>query len=237
MKRYWDFEERERAEMTMEQVESLLTAELMEAGVVRVESPVLLSVDPVEIPGTTLYGVKSGYYSLGGIGFRSPEDAATAVKLMVALDSSYIGGKDYKVINENSDAITIEPVAIHSRADLANHKSAVEKSAANKKANEAALVEYKKQTEAVDKVCDGVWDDWRDCQNTLADLRRVIRTLDDYTKTCDGDKSTAMKFLAKAFPAPQIQQAREWLDPDYVAEESAQPFAAVPALAVANTEF
>jgi len=210
MRRYWDFTEKERAEMTMEQVEGLLSAELMSAGVVRVQSPEMLPTDMPVIPGKTYYAIKSGYSTVRGVGFRNAEEAAEAVKLMVPLDSDYIGGSDYCRESDRSDKISIEPIIVHLRSDIANYRSAVEKSAANKTANEAATKKYIEDSKAVEKVLSGVWEDYRTCQRKLSELNKVVSTFDEYVAICDGDESKALVFLAKAFPSPSITEAMTW---------------------------
>ena len=210
MKRYWDYTEKERAEMTMEHVEALLSAELMAAGVVRVECPEMLPTEMPVIPGKTYYAVKSGYSTVRGIGFRNADEAAEAVKLMVPLDSDYIGGSDFCRESDRSDKISIEPIIVHLRSDIANYRSAVEKAAANKTANEAATNKYIEESKAVEGVLSGVWEDYRNCQRKLAELNKVIATFDEYVGICDGDDQKALVFLAKAFPSPRITEAMSW---------------------------
>ena len=210
MRRYWDYTEKERAEMTMEQVEGLLSAELMAAGVVRVECPEMLPTEMPAIPGTTYYAIKSGYSTVRGIGFRDADSAAAAVKLMVPLDSDYIGGQDFCREAERQDKISIEPITVHQRSDIANYRSSVEKAAANKTANDAATKKYIEDSKAVEAVLSGVWEDYRTCQRKMAELNKVVRTFDEYVGICDGDENKALVFLAKAFPSPSIKEAMVW---------------------------
>jgi hypothetical protein len=233
MKRYWDYDEKERAEMTMEQVEGLLSAELMEAGVIRVEAPTLLPTEAPEIPGTILYVIKAGYQT-PNFAYKTADDAAKAMEKAIPLGHDYLGNGTYIYTESKSasEGLTIEPLPIHTKGDVANHKSLVERAAANAKANEAANKTYTESCKAVSDVTDRVWVDWNNCRATLGTYQRIMRTLDEYTETCEGNRDTALKFLAKAFPQPDIDQAREWLDPDYVAETAAIPeYEAVIAMA------
>ena len=196
--------------MTEQQVEALMSAELMEAGVIKVTAPKLLPTDMPELTGITLWGIKSGYSVCNGFGFRSADDAATAMALMIPLDSEYIAGKSFVVESQKSDKLSIEKVTAHSRAEVVNNKSASELVAANTKNNETLLSEYRKAADAVIKVTQHVWGDWRECQRTAETYRKIVTTLGEYVGTCDGNREMAMTFLAKAFPQPDIDAAIEW---------------------------
>lgn len=208
MKRYWDYSEKERAAFTSEQVESLMAAELMEAGVVRVEQPEMLPTDMPEIQASALYTIKCGYSS-PTYAFRTAEDASKALSLALALDHDYIGGNYYHKTNPKRE-MTIEAVAIYDGADLANFRSSAEKMAANKDANDAALKLYQEACKSVDAVVQGVWADWHNCQATRRRYQKIIDTHTEYSGICDGDESKARVFLAKAFPQPDIDAAFDW---------------------------
>lgn len=208
MNRYWDLAEKQRAELSSEQVEAMLDTELMEQGVVRIEAPAMLPVDVPEIPSTTMYVIKVGF-GHPNYAYKTAEDAAVAMSTAVPLDGVYIGG-DYRYCPKPQGTLSIEPLAVHSAADVANNRKAAEQAAANKKANEKATSDYKLACKAVDEVCQGVWDDWHKCRALANRYRKVIATLAEYRTICDGDDKKAMVFLAKAFPQPDIDAAREW---------------------------
>ena len=209
MQRYWDYSEKDRAELTEDQVESLMAAELMEAGVVRVESPAELCCEMPELTGETWWTIKANY-SLPGFAYRNADDAAKAMAGATPLNYEYIGGQHYHIIAGTRKDIEIVPVVIYDGASLQAHKSAAEKAAANKKANEAAAQAYLESSRAVDAVVNGVWDDYRKCQATKRRFKKIVDTQAEYTKICDGDERKARVFLAKAFPQPDIDAAFEW---------------------------
>lgn len=197
----------------MQAVESLMDAELMVAGVIRVPKPDLLPTEEPEIPGTTFFGIKSGYSVVSGLGFRTADDAALVLKVGVALTSDYIAGKSFVCESNRSDKLSIEKITVHCPAEITNHRSAMEKVAANKKHNESVLQQHKAASEAVEKIVSGVWENWRACQRKLVELQRVIQTFDQYLKICEGKSAIAMTFLQKAFPQPVIDEAIAWLRP------------------------
>lgn len=209
MKRYFDYTERERSDMTESQVESLMAAELMAAGVLKVDRPELLPEEAPAIPGETMYGIKAGYYECRRFGFRTADDAATAMALMIPLGSKYIGGRDFPT-EKGADALTIEPFLVYSLADITNSKSVTEKFAANKKQNEAALAEYAKACDAITKVTDNVWENWHSCRSMAARLLKVCATFAEYQRLCDENDETSLKFLLKAFTVDEVTAAIAW---------------------------
>ena len=74
MKTYWDYTERERSEMTEDQVTALLDVELMSKGVLKVVAPILNKIEPVDLPTETKY-------EAGGILFVTVEQAQAFLAL------------------------------------------------------------------------------------------------------------------------------------------------------------
>jgi hypothetical protein len=82
MKRYWDYSEQERAELTAEQVEKLLAYELMEQGVLVVEPLRVEEIQEIKLPTRRVFMLSeaqqySGTTSLN-IGFETIEQAESA---------------------------------------------------------------------------------------------------------------------------------------------------------------
>lgn len=208
MNRYWDLSERERAELTSEMVDSMLSVELMERGVTRVDPPVLLPVEVPSVPRRRLYAIKRNSYSMSDVAYESAELAAKAVESGLWLSHEYIG--DESIWTVSRETLSIDCIEVADVGDMARVKSENDKAKANKKANDAALKDYKAGLQAVEEACEGVWEDWRECRAKQASYQRIIDTLKEYTAICEGDERKAGVFLAKAFKSPDIAAAREW---------------------------
>lgn len=208
--RYWDLSEKDRSELTSEQVEAFIDAELMEQGVVRVEAPTMLPVEVVEIPTQKLFVLKRDWQTCTTHGYKTAEAAARAMADAIAIDSEYVGGNSYSVIDKNRNALTIEMADVYTHGDLANVRKTVEQIAANKKANDKATQEYKDACTAVERILDGLWENYRECQSTAYRNQRVIDTYNSYVRTANDNAEIAANFLAKAFTAQDIDGAFEW---------------------------
>ena len=158
MKCYWDYTEKERAALTELHVEEMLAAELMEKGVVRVENPTLLPEETPELEGKTDYTIRSGYSS-PCFCYESPEKAAAGMANAIPLTQDYMAGDYLYSLSRGKRDMTIEPVTVYDRDAIADHKSAAEKTAANKKANTEALRIYNDACSEVSRVVQGVWVD------------------------------------------------------------------------------
>lgn len=216
MNRYWDLSEKDRSELTQEQVESLLTVELMEKGVVKVEPPIKVQVEEISPPSLTLFCVKAGYRD-PGCGYMKAEDAAEAARNAVALDYDYIGGVHYNKLGKGRD-VEITPVQVYTPEELQLQRAKIERNNAAKAANTKADEEYKAACKAVEDACSGVWDDWFEQRSTRSRYERIVKTYKEYLTTCDGNEEIAFKFLRKAYLDPEIALALEWFGVAVVAE-------------------
>jgi hypothetical protein len=215
MKRYWDFTEKQRANMAREQVDALLDFELMEAGIVKVDPPVFQPIEKIEVDRISIFEIKyeapTSYGSTSlKLAFRNAEDAAAFIALNpLLIDSKYEYGQTNFAVDA---AYSIEP------KEYPPFSSAV-KLAAKLKANEAAKSEnerlqsaYLKECKIVDDATKNVWDDWHECRARQEKYQRIINTRTDYIRLSEGNESVADSFLKKAFPQPDIAAAYEWFD-------------------------
>lgn len=209
MKRYFDYSEKERSEMTAETVDSLMARELMEAGVVAPKPPVLEDVPRFEATKTRVYRVKAGYSYLHGFAFRTLEDAEAFTRLSVVdIESGYPSDLTYF---KHFDKLGIEPEDVLDQAEFVRVKETAEKAKSIKTANEKATSDYNAECKASRDITEGVWSDWRECREKAARIARIQRTFDEYLNLCDGQGALASRFLAKAYTAEQLQEADEWL--------------------------
>lgn len=218
MNRYWDLSDKERSELTREQVEALMTVELMEKGVLKVEPPAVVPVEEMQEPSLQLFCVKAGYRD-PGCGYLTAERAAEAARDAVAIDYDYIGGTHYNKLGKSND-VEIVPLKIYKPDELALNRAKIERNNAAKAANIKAESDYKSACKAVEDACAGVWEDWFKKCETGNRYERIVRVYKEYLTTCNGDEQIAFKFLRKAYLDPEITQAFEWhgiQDPNVVA--------------------
>lgn len=211
MQRYWDYTQKERSELTAEQVEALMTVELMEKGVIKIERPILAEVVTPELPTTTFYEVQhKGDYSNTPTGyvFATLEQAQAFVEAKpIEIANHYPAYAKYA---KPCHGFAICPVQMPDEQAYLENKLALEKAKAAKDANDKALKEYNDKAEAMNKATNGVWTDWRECRQFALDNKRIIDTLSEYINICDGDRAKAFVFLGKAFDSEQITAACEW---------------------------
>lgn len=211
MDRYWDRTERERAGLTREQVDAMLTVELMEKGVVKVEQPEYEPVDDVKPKTTRIFGIDhKGRWSNDRlpIGFTSVELAESFSRLQpVFMELDY----DSKITSfRPMEDVAIVPLDVPAVGDVANMKAAIDKATAAKKANEVKAAEYNKAVKIVNDATQGVWDDWHACREKDRRYAKIKATMAEYVGICGGNQETALTFLGKAFSAEEIAEAVEW---------------------------
>lgn len=223
MNRYWDLTERERSELTAEQVESMLAIELMEKGVTKVDEPKLLTVEFPEIPKKVVWTIKQGSYSRSDVAYETADAAAAALKGGFWLKNQWVDGATIYSIER--DPLTVEAFEVSEAADVIAVKSQTDKAAANKKANDAALKDYNDACRCAREAVEGVWDDWHDRLRDAAKYKKVIATREEYRSLCDGNERLANTFLAKAYDADTIRAAREWFGEAETAEAAEAPVA------------
>lgn len=215
MKRYWDYSEQERAEMTRETVESLLKFELMEAGVEAVVAVELEKVPEVTVSKKTMWrvGHDTRYSSKGYFDclFATQEQAAEFAKLNPSW-SDY----DWEVGNHytyavGSTGLCIESVEVFDHASVLTVTPQLKNIAAIKKRNEQATSEFNEKSKKVEATCEGVWDDWFECGNKKSDALKLQSNYSEYLGMCDGNSDIAMMFLRKTFTDERVDRAVEWL--------------------------
>lgn len=218
MNRYWDLTERERSELTSEQVQAMMTVELMEKGVVKIERPELIPVEEIEPPELTLYVPKSGYRDCQ-FGFKTSEEAMAFMAASVSLDYEYVGGETKHRLAKNQADVSAVPVQVYSSTQLELRKSAIEKNKAAVAENQRRLQEYNAAVKAEDEATKGVWEDWHAQIAAAARHDQVVKVFRDYTETCDGSEPMAFRFLNKAFDADEIKNAFAWHEIEIPTEE------------------
>ena len=213
MNRYWTYTEKQRAEMTGDQVRSFLDVELMEKGVVKVARPELQEVKPVDLPTTAYFEVqRRGSYSISGTGilFTTPEQAAAFIAMSpLWQESRYELGSNVKYAEPGRE-MGMTVVSLPTEVDVSNAAVVLKQNAAIETANRTARIAYDEAIKAVEGATKGVWDDWHECREKAVRCAKVKATREEYLQLCDGNAATADAFLVKVFTEEAIAEADEW---------------------------
>lgn len=219
MARYWDLENKEKAELTEENVRDLCKTEMMEKGVIDPKAPILLD-EKAPVPKTRImYDVlRKGDYSYSGdqsVGavFDSIEDAESFMNLLPKQEV-HCGRTNTQYIKEFEN-LSVKPIEVADEQDVERFRIDLEKAVENKRINAEAKSEYQKQVKIVQDATSGVWEDWHLCRKEADELERIRGTYVEYMDMCGGITDTAKKFLLKAY---NITDCRKAL-PDITFEE------------------
>jgi hypothetical protein len=213
MNRYWDFTEKQRSEMTGDQVRAFLDVELMEKGVAKIATPELQPVQEVALPKASYYEIqRKGEYSTTGTGilFDTADKAAAFIALSPLWEESkYEFGSDKKYVQPGRE-MGMAVVSLPTEADVSNCAVVLKQNRSVEEANRKANSEYGTAITAVEEATKGVWDDWHDCREKATRCAKVKATREEYLKLCDGNVTTADAFLAKVFSVEAIAKADDW---------------------------
>jgi hypothetical protein len=210
-KDYWELSEEERATLTQEQVERYADYELMAKGVLRASTLELEAVPEVPDPSITFFRINRDSWHKLDIAFRSSEAAMAFLALgPVMVETNYHGGRTaIESAKAFGNDATVSAQKLRSEEEssavLTTVKRAAEISASNDKRRE----EHDKAVRAQEEALVGIWNDWRRCRERDANMRRIVKIYEEYVATA-GDATVAAKFLLKAFPRDQIEEASQW---------------------------
>lgn len=214
MRRYWDHTESERAKLTAEQVEKLLSYELMAKGVLQVEPLMLEEARPVELPKRRVFTLveMSGSIESGlGIGFDTIEQAEAARDAIRYIRESPWNAPAY---TRATRGLQIKSEELPTDDAVTAQKAALDEQRRREAANAEARKEYEEASKKVSEATADVWSDWRECQRSEARRQKIRDTLAEYVRMTDGNERMARGFLAKAFPADEIAEAIPPLPPE-----------------------
>lgn len=218
MRTYWDYTERERSELTEEQVKSFLDVEMMEKGILKVEAPKLKEVVAITLPKQRIFTVDIEH---GKIGFETIEQAQKFVELrptFVTYDWS-LSDKAYYPKQVN---LAIVEQEVNTYQGILDAAVTLKRNKENQNYNDEVETAYREALQKVSKVVDRVWTDWHECQQLARDHAKVRATLDEYRKLTGGNEQLAVTFLQKAFDADAIRAAGEWFGEDWTTFPAAE---------------
>jgi hypothetical protein len=223
MRTYWGLSERDRAELSREDVERYADVELMTKGVLRVEAPKLEPVPQAPDTDLEVFTVTCRHFGSSDIYFATEEQARSFLALRpMRRANHYVNGSFIYYVEPDVEwGVTVERAVSKGLADLrrAEFAAAIEL----KKRNDAAIDAHQKAITAQQEALSDMWRDWHRQQGKAHNLKRVVDTLESYTLTAGGDRSVAFRFLRKAFSDDVILEAVEWFE-----FEVPQPFMVSP---------
>jgi hypothetical protein len=204
MDTYFDLSEKQRSQLTEEQVSAFCDVALMTAGIIKPVQPERL----VDVAGDVDLDTETVWIT-GGILFRSQEDALAFLKLSPMKEEYDFGvGYEYKyaeLINELPAA-----KAVYRKSALDAAKKVLSQRSAKKEAIKKQIEEYNAQCKKANDATSNIWQDWTACRDMARAYQRVRDTFDQYVGMTAGDKSLALKFLRKAHTSEDIAGAIEW---------------------------
>jgi hypothetical protein len=214
MNRYWNFSERERSELTGDNVRALLSVEMMEKGVLKVEPPVLMELQPCDVPTVAAYEVLyHGEYSSdhsSGFAFATAGEADSFIALHpLLIDTRWEYGSTKFLVP--CQEMKIQKIELPNEVAMTNKAVILKANKAAKEANEKSQSQYHKDMKSVEDATKGVWDDWHECREKAARCKKVADTRAEYVTLSGGDKAIAEEFLKKAFDEERLKEAAEWL--------------------------
>jgi hypothetical protein len=208
MKRYWDYSEAERANLSVERVEQFLAYELMEQGVLGVEPLKIEEIREIRLPTRRVFVLNeaqqySGTTSLD-IGFETIEQAEAARDaIRFVRESPWNGTAHVRPVR----AITITSEELPDEAAVTASKAALDENTRRSNANATAKREHEEASKKIADATFGIWSDWRECREVEAKRQKIRDTFAEYLRMTDGNEPLARGFLAKAFPADEIEAA------------------------------
>lgn len=211
MKTYWDHTERERSEMTEEQVRDLLDLELMQQGVLKVLPPKVEELTPVVLPKERVFTIRhKDLYGSGtelDVVFATIEHAEAFLRLAPKV-RCYRYGVDAHVAPLLDPSIC--PEDLPTKTTVEAKESVLRENTAKQQRNDAARREYDSAIAKIDKATEGIWNDWRACQAKRDRMQKIADTRAEYLRLTGGVGNLADIFLAKAFRSEELAEEREW---------------------------
>ena len=199
MKTYMEYSEKERANLTEEEVKALLDLELMIKGIEKVTAPTLEPIQDVSAANETLFEV-------GGIYFETMEDAEKFLSLNPRA-STYDYGPGYNY----QYTIAIKPLITQTKKYLQQSvlelSSVLKQNKSVQERNEKLLSDYTTAKKEQDAILDVVWKDWWRCKDRECELQKIRDIKKEYLKMTEGNDELAMQFLEKIHSVTDINEA------------------------------
>lgn len=213
MKNYWDLSERERSQLTEEEVTDLEKYELMRAGVVRFPGPEPFLDESPALEKETAWAIRGDRYGSAHIVFLDESKARAALSNgALQLLSDYETKCDYV-----KGGLEVVGVSVVTERTFLEHKAALKAFAQGQNEHNKLVSDWDARERECDKALNGLREDWIACRETARLMDRISATMDDYV-ALSGDEDLARQFLKKAFPSNELRDAERWFDVDFTSD-------------------
>jgi hypothetical protein len=236
---YWDLSEKERANLTREQVEGFAAFELMRLGVLAVP-PLVLETEPdVTLPERkpffrpSTHDPRYNSRDEWGVAFETQEQ----VRAFLALKPFRV--RSHYIASDNLASAAPWPVdgGEFAVVELADEAQVLAKSEAYRQLsgvrerNRKAREEHDKASRQKNEALKAMWEDWEEQRSQQSRLQRVIDTWQEYCRLTSGDEEIAVSFLDKVFDRKTQNEASKWfgvrIPHEFQAKEQPAPKSAV----------
>lgn len=209
MKTYWDLTEKQRSELSREEVEKYLDAELMTKGVLKVRPLVFEEVTNRIAPSHAVHRIRGSNYYRSDIAFDSRAEAEQflALKPLIIASTYEDGGQVEFFAPIAEPEIIVERILSSNERDA--NRAALKQQCAIDKENEERKRKHEEESKKQEDALRGLWEDWYECQRKAHHMKRVQETYDEYVKMA-GDQRIATKFLLRVFTQEEIKDAAQW---------------------------
>lgn len=215
---YWDLSEQERAALTREGVERFIDAELMLKGVLAPKPPEPVHQGEPTLETRTVF-VVGGEYSTLPIAFATLDAAQQFLALEpLSIERNWEVG-DVRFVRR----LASQPVSAQSfptEAAVLSRVAEIKRATAAKREADERQKAYAAALKQVEKVLEGLWEDWYACCAKARRVDDLVQTSDKYLRLSHGDAAMALGFLKLAFLPEQIAEAEEWLGRKFLAPAS-----------------
>jgi hypothetical protein len=221
---YWDLSQRERSELSYEDVEKYVAYELMRQGVSKVPEPIYQDEGPeIKMPEEEMvYEVDCDHRQIAM--FELQKDAISFIETLNTLsfgDTKTVSIYDYRsrktnpkhFVPSNKD-FSVTPVIVYNKSELDTIHEELTKRAAIIDSNSALRNEYEKATKEVNTHLTEMWDDWKELVETGTEYRNKKETLEEFITMCDGNEELAVKFFLKGTDMDTAREMCKWYDMD-----------------------
>lgn len=224
MKTYWDLSEKERAELSSEDVERFAAAELMLKGVLASKPLELVNVPAIPEPDVELFIVDGNSH----LGYKTHAEAEQVAAQATEISTRYLvrewSGPSVQFADHDFARRQVKAVRVYSSSQIDACRAQLEKALSAKEENARRKAAHETSMKAEREALAGMWADWHECGGKSGEMRRVTDVFAEYVRTA-GDAVIAARFLLRVFTAEQIREAAEWcgveipLEPEAVAAE------------------
>lgn len=204
LKTYWDYTEKERSEMSEEQVKGFIDSELMINGVLRVIPPKLRTVEEINIAEGDIW------FEVLNVVFDDIEKAKKFIELEPKTHNyNYHFESKYRYVEEPY-SLSIQSIKLISKEKYGEISGALKKSEKDREFNEKIQKEYEEASEKMEKIINRLYEDWYRCLELKRKYESILDTYDEYLIICEGDSAMAKTFLGKVYIADDILSYEEW---------------------------